>query len=118
MVEYLVDELAPLGHAQGRTMFGGQGLYLHGLMFGIVIDETLYLKADDINRPAFEAAGMEPFSYVSKGRRIALSYWQVPAEVIEEPDQLRDWVAQASAASRRTGSARTPPRKRASRSSR
>ena len=113
MVEYLLDELAPLGHAQGRAMFSGHGVYLDGLIVGLVVEESLYLKVDDINRPAFEAAGMEPFSYISKGRRVALPYWQAPAEVIEEPEQLRDWVAQASAASRRSGKVRTGSRKRA-----
>jgi DNA transformation protein len=116
LVEYLVDELARLGHAQGRRMFSGHGLYLDGVIVGLVIDETLYLKVDAVNRPAFEAAGMEPFTYRNKGRRVALPYWQAPAEVVEEPEQLLSWVAAAAAASRRaTGAGRK--RKRGKRSS-
>jgi DNA transformation protein len=116
LVEFLIDELAPLGHAHGRRMFSGHGLYLDGVIVGLVIDETLYLKVDAVNRPAFEAAGMEPFTYRNKGRRVALPYWQAPAEVVEEPEQLLSWVAAAAAASRRA-SAAGRKRKRGKRSS-
>ena len=111
LVEYLVDELAPLGHANGRRMFSGHGLYLDGLIVALVIDETLYLKADEGNRAAFEAAGMEPFAYLNKGRRVALPYWEAPAAVIEEPDQLREWAAASLAVARWAEAAK--PRRRA-----
>jgi len=116
LVEYLVDELAALGHAQGRRMFSGHGLYLDGVIVGLVIDETLYLKTDAVNRPAFEAAGMAPFTYENRGRQVALPYWEAPADVVEEPEQLRIWVAAAAAASRRA-SAAAPKPKRGKRSS-
>jgi DNA transformation protein len=116
LVEYLVDELAALGHAQARRMFSGHGLYLDGVIVGLVIDETLYLKTDAINRPAFAAAGMEPFTYRNKTRRIVLPYWQAPAEVVDEPEQLLSWVAAAAAASRRA-SAAAPRHKRGKRPS-
>ena len=101
LVAYLVDELTPLGHAQGRRMFSGHGVYLDGLIVALVIDETLYLKVDDGNRSSFETAGMEPFVYLNRGRRVALPYWEAPATVIEEPDQLREWAAASLAAARR-----------------
>jgi DNA transformation protein and related proteins len=106
LVAYLVDELTPLGHAQGRRMFGGHGLYLDGLIIALVIDETLYLKVDDGNRSRFEAAGMEPFVYLNRGRRVALPYWEAPAAVIEEPDQLREWAAASLAVARRAQTAK------------
>ncbi len=111
LVEYLVDELTPLGHAHGRRMFSGHGLYLDGLIMALVIEETLYLKVDEGNRAAFEAAGMEPFAYLNKGRRVALPYWQAPAAVIEEPDQLREWAAASLAVARRAEAAK--PRRQA-----
>ena len=111
LVEYLVDELAPLGHAQGRRMFSGHGLYVDGLIVGLVIDETLYLKVDGGNRATFEAVGMEPFTYLNRGRRVALPYWEAPAAVIEEPDQLREWAAASLAVARRAAMAK--PRQKA-----
>ena len=95
LLDYLEDQLAPLGQLRGRAMFGSHGLYLDGLFIGIIDDETLYLKADDASRPAFEAAGMEPFTYASRGRRITLSFWQAPADVIEDPQELHRWVGEA-----------------------
>jgi DNA transformation protein len=106
LLDYLLDQLGSLGQARGRAMFGGHGLYLDGLFIAIIDDETLYLKADEASRPDFEAAGMEPFTYASRGRRIALSFWQAPAEVIEDPQELQRWVA---AAVRAAGRARTSP---------
>jgi DNA transformation protein and related proteins len=115
LVDYLVDELTPLGHAQGRRMFGGHGLYVDGLIVALVIDETLYLKVDAGNRAAFEAAGMEPFVYLNKGRRVALPYWEAPAAMIEEPDQLREWTMASLAVARRAQTAK--PRQKARRTS-
>ena len=111
LVEYLVDELTSLGHAHGRRMFSGHGLYLDGRIIALVIDETLYLKVDEGNRAAFEAAGMEPFVYLNKGRRVALPYWEAPAAVIEEPDQLRDWALSSLAVARRAQAAKPRPEK-------
>ncbi len=91
-------------------MFGGHGIFMHGLMVAIIDDETLYLKADDVNRPAFEKEGMRPFTYASRGRRIALSYWEAPPAVIEEPEELQRWFRDAASAARRAQSAK-PARK-------
>ena len=106
LLDYLIDQLAPLGDVRGRRMFGGHGLYLNGAMVGIIDVETLYLKVDAGNRAAFEAESMAPFTYVNKGRRIALSYWEAPAAVIEEPEQLQQWVSEAAAAARRAKAAK------------
>ncbi|MEX0814137.1 MAG: TfoX/Sxy family protein [Dongiaceae bacterium] len=111
LLDYLLDELAPLGRAQGRALFSGHGVYLDGLIVGIVIDETLYLKVDDGNRPDYEAAGMQPFTYSARSRRIALSYWEAPAEVLAEPEALRAWADRARAAARRAGAAKAKRRR-------
>ena len=108
LLDYLTDQLAPLGDVRGRAMFGGHGLYLNGAIVGIIVEETLYLKVDAGNRAAFMRESMEPFTYSSKGRRVALSYWEAPAAVIEEPDQLQQWVRDAAAAARRSRAARAP----------
>jgi DNA transformation protein len=63
LLEYLLDQLAPIGQPQGRRMFSGHGLYLDGLFIGIIADETLYLKADELSQPVFQAAGVVPFTY-------------------------------------------------------
>lgn len=102
LLDYLVDHLAPLGDARGRAMFGGYGVYLDGFIIGIIAFDTFYLKVDDTNRPAFEAAGSQPFTYrQGKVNATMTAYWECPADVLEEPDQLRAWAATSLGVSRR-----------------
>ena len=86
--DYLVELLEPLGRVKAKRMFGGFGLYLDGLMFALITDDTLYLKADAGNRAAFAARAMPPFEYVRQGKVVTLSYLAAPAEALEEPDDL------------------------------
>ena len=58
--EAIQDLFQELGTVRIRKMFGGQGIYLHDQMFGLVAADELYLKTDDETRPAFEAAGSRP----------------------------------------------------------
>lgn len=112
--DYLLDLLAPLGPVRARPMFGGGGLYLADTMFAIVADDVLYLKADDGNRGDFEARGMDPFTYRRDGRKdpIAMSYWETPAEVLEDGDELCRWAQRAWEAARRSGGAKGARKKR------
>lgn len=110
---YLEDELAPLGQVSLRRMFSGHGLFLDGRMIGILIEDVLYLKADARNRPDFEAAGSEPFTYERMGRAVALSFWRLPDEIIEDGDELRAWAQRAKAAAIATGQTKAPRRKAA-----
>ena len=67
-IEFLNDALSGFGTVSVRRMFGGAGVYVDGVMFGLVADDTLYLKADDATRRAFEVEGQGPFVYGSRGR--------------------------------------------------
>lgn len=117
LLDYLVDQLAPLGDARGRCMFGGHGIYLDGVIIGIIAFDTFYLKVDGENRPDFEAAGSAPFTYDGKDKPILMPYWECPADVMEDPERLRAWALKSLAASRRSRKApagktrrRRPPR--------
>ncbi len=104
LLDNLVDQLTPLGEARGRPMFGGYGVYLDGLIIGLIAFDSFYLKVDDRNRPDFEAAGSAPFSYDTKsGTNTITAYWEVPADVVEDSDQLRAWALKSLAVSRRAG---------------
>jgi DNA transformation protein len=110
--EFLREQLAPLGHVTVRRMFGGAGVFCDGLMFGIVSDDTLFLKADAGNRGAYEAEGLGPLAYEAKGRTIELPYWQVPERLFDEPDEMLAWARAALAVARRTAEKRKPRKKR------
>ena len=85
--------LAGMGALRTRRMFGGAGVYLDDLMFGLIADETLYFKADADTRPAWEAAGSEPFSFAYKdGRREITSYWRLPASASDDADEAQRWA--------------------------
>lgn len=92
---FLQDQLDRFGRVDVRRMFGGAGLFRDGVMFGIVVHDTLYLKTGDSSRAGYEAAGMAPFQYVRKGTTVSLGYHEVPADVLEDGDALAEWAAVA-----------------------
>ena len=107
--EFLREQLAPLGRVTMRRMFGKTGVFCDGLMFGMVTDNMLYLRAADRNREAFkEAESSPPLSYEKKGGTIDLSFWRAPERLFDEPDELVTWARAALAAARRVAAKREP----------
>ena len=92
--------LEQLGRAvprvRARNMFGGVGIYSGELFFALLADDTLYLKVDDSNRPDFVALGMGPFLPFGD-ERDTMQYYQVPAELLEDPEALRPWAEKSIA---------------------
>jgi DNA transformation protein and related proteins len=97
--EYVLEQLEGLGPVTAKRMFGGVGLYADGLFFGILDDDLLYLKVDEVNRPAFEERGCAPFTPIP-GKN-SMNYMAVPEDVIEDPSELVDWARGAVAAAMR-----------------
>ena len=104
-IAHIRDQLEAFGPVTARAMFGGYGLYLHGVMFALVIEDTLYLKTDARNRDVFEAAGTGPFVYEIRGRTVAMSYHEAPPETLEDADALVDLARGAYAAAQRAKAA-------------
>jgi DNA transformation protein len=112
-VDYVMELLGRFGTATARRMFGAHGIYLDGLMFAIVSDDTLYLKADDMNRVEFEQAGCEAFSYARKGARATLSFFRAPEDAMESPELMLPWARTAYAAALRSNAKRAAGKARA-----
>src|SRR5215472_9985651 len=113
--EFLKEQLASLGRITMRRMFGKTGVFCDGLMFGMVTDNTLYLRVDDGNRADFaEAASLPPLSYEKGGGTIDLSFWRAPERLFDEPDELVTWARAALAGARRVAARRkrTAPMRR------
>jgi DNA transformation protein len=105
--EFLREQLAPLGHVTMRRMFGKTGVFCNGLMFGMVTDDTLYVRVDDLNKAVFEEAGSAPpLNYEKQGRSIDLAFWRVPERLLDEPEELISWARAALAAARRVAAQR------------
>lgn len=114
--DHIRDLFVAFGPVQVRRMFGGAGLYVDGVMFGLVSDGLIHLKADAATVSRFEAEGCGPFEYGTKnGRRVIMSYWRLPDRVYDDPDALAQWARQALAAAWRAGkrkSAKTSVRRK------
>lgn len=101
LIATLGDKLTSLGPFLARPMFGGYGLYIDGLIFGLLASSQVYLKTGDSNRAAFQAAGSVPFSYeTSRGETTITSYWRCPDDVLADARKLRAWANNALIASR------------------
>ena len=93
-LEFLHEQLAPLGDITSRKMFGGYCLYCDGVVFALVAEDTLYLKADDGNRPDFEAAGLPAFQPF-EDKPTVMQYYLAPPEVFEDDEALHRWAGGA-----------------------
>jgi DNA transformation protein len=72
------------------------------MFFAILVEDSLYFKVDDGNRAAYQGRGIQPFSYEGKdGRRATMSYYPVPAELLDDPEALAPWARQALDAAQR-----------------
>ena len=109
-ITFLLELLEPMGSVQAKGMFGGFGIYRHGLMFGLVSQDTFYLKADGVNRADFEEKGLPCFTYKRMGKELSMSYYQAPPEVMDHSEELCSWAKKAYDAAVRT--ARKKPMKK------
>ena len=108
-VDHVCDLLAPLSEVHSRAMFGGHGIYIDRVFCAIVAYDTLYFKVDDGNRADFEALGYGPFKpFEDKG--MVMSYYEVPADVMDDRHAVVDWGRKAIDAARRSGTTRRPNR--------
>lgn len=90
--EFIAESLAPLGGVTLKRMFSGAGVFQGDLMFGLVAEDTLYFKVDEVTRRDYEAAGCRQFTYRARGRDNPLAFWQVPDTLLDDPDELCRWA--------------------------
>lgn len=112
-LDWLIEQLASLGGIRAKAMFGGFGLYCDELFFAIVADDVLFVKVDDTSRLAFEAEGLQPFTYPMKDGTVStMSYYPLPDYALETPHELCDWARKGIAAALRAkkGSKQRPAR--------
>lgn len=92
-LDFVLDQLAPLGEVTAQRMFGGHGLYRGEVFFAIVWKSRLFFKVDDDSRKDYEARGMKPFRPSSK--QTLSSYFEVPVEVLEDAREIAVWARRA-----------------------
>jgi len=110
--DFVRELWADLKPIEIKSMFGGAGVFRDGVMFAMVIDDTLWLKVDDAFKKELKAEGSKPFIWEPKtgprvGEKIDLGYWRLPEASLDEPDEAVKWgrkalkIAQAKAASKK-----------------
>ena len=108
---YVLEQLAGLAGLSARRMFGGVGLYCEELFFALLDNDTLYLRVNDDNRADYTARGMSAFRPYADRPELSMSYYEAPADVLEDPAQLVSWarrsVAVAMAAAKPARAAKT-----------
>lgn len=92
------DLFAPFGKIAVRRMFGAEGMFRDGLMFGIVYEERIYFKTSEESCRAFIAEGAGPLYYKMKNAEgILTSYYELPDRLYDDPDELAEWARAAFA---------------------
>jgi DNA transformation protein len=85
-VAHALDLLSSIGPVTARAMFGGHGVYLRGVMFALLDDDELFLKADDLSRPRYLEAGCRQWTYPGPKGTVPGGYFRPPDEAHEEPE--------------------------------
>ena len=91
--DFILDQLSEIDSVEARRMFGGYGLYQDETFFGIVHKGKLFFKIDETSVVEYRKRKMKPFR--PNGKQTLKSYYQVPVEIIEDADELREWAVKA-----------------------
>jgi DNA transformation protein len=91
--DYVLEQLSGARGLKTRSMFGGTGLYMGQSFFGIVHKGSLYMRTDEASRPAYVKAGSRPFN--PKGKVELHRYYEVPADILEDSEELLVWAKRA-----------------------
>jgi DNA transformation protein len=107
--EFLIDLFAQFGPVTIRRMFSGFGISADGTNFALALRSGLYFRADDETIPRFEAEGSKPFQYQTRAKTVTVgSYWELPARLFDDSEELAVWARAALAAAQRAASKKRP----------
>ena len=107
--DFLIDLFADFGPVTIRKMFSGYGISADGTNFALALRAGLYLRADEQTIPQFESEGSQPFQYQTRTKTVTVnSYWQLPARLFDDSEELADWARAALAAAQRAALRKRP----------
>jgi DNA transformation protein and related proteins len=107
--DFLIDLFSDFGPVTIRPMFSGFGISADGINFAMALRAGLYFRADDRTIPQFEAEGSKPFQYQTRAKTVIVNpYWQLPARLFDDPEELAGWAKAALAAARRAAMKKHP----------
>jgi DNA transformation protein len=107
--EFLIDLLSDFGPVTIRPMFSGFGISVEGVNFAMALRAGLYFRADEATIPQFEAEGSKPFQYQTRAKTVMVnSYWQLPARLFDDTEELSRWARAALGAAQRAAVKKRP----------
>jgi DNA transformation protein and related proteins len=107
--EFLADLFSHFGPVTMRRMFSGYGISADGVNFALSLRSGLYFRADEVTIPRFETEGCGPFQYQTRAKTVTVnSYWQLPARLFDDPEELSEWARAALAAAQRAAIKKRP----------
>jgi len=116
--DFLIDLFADFGPVTIRPMFSGFGISADGINFAMALRGGLYFRADENSVARFEAEGSKPFSYQTSAKTVTVgSYWQLPARLYDDPEELTDWARAALAAAQRAALRKRPKKRKVAKKS-
>lgn len=109
----LIDLFADFGPVTIRKMFSGYGISADGTNFALALRAGLFLRADEVTIPDFEAEGSRPFQYSTRAKTVTVnSYWELPARLFDDSAELAQWARAALAAAQRAKVKKRPKGKK------
>jgi DNA transformation protein and related proteins len=107
--DFLIDLFADFGPVTVRPMFSGFGISADGTNFALALRSGLYFRADEQSIPQFEAEGSKPFQYQTRAKTVTVnSYWELPARLFDDSEELSVWARTALAAAQRAALRKRP----------
>ena len=112
--EFLTDLFADFGPVTLRRMFSGYGISADGTNFALALRAGLYFRVDEETIPQFEAEGSKPFQYTTREKTVTVnSYWQLPARLFDDAEELAVWARLALGAAQRAALRKRPRKAKA-----
>jgi DNA transformation protein len=109
--DFLIELFSDFGPVTLRRMFSGYGISVDGTNFALSLRAGVYFRADEATIPQFEAEGSKPFQYQQKttGKVVIVnSYWELPARLFDDSEELAGWARSALAAAQRAALSKRP----------
>jgi DNA transformation protein and related proteins len=107
--DFLTDLFSDFGPVTIRPMFSGFGISVDGVNFAMALRAGLYFRADEQTIPQFEAEGSKPFQYQTRAKTVMVnSYWQLPARLFDDTEELSQWARAALGAAQRAALKKRP----------
>ena len=113
-VKWLEDLFSVVPDTHVKKMFGGVGVFRHGIMYGLALsDGRISLKADDETIADFKAESCEEWTYQRKnGKLTTMGYWYIPERLTDDSEELLNWSMKAFEVAVRADSKKPPSQRK------